>query len=124
MLNKNNNKNMLNKIKNMYIQYLVNNSVLYEHNKQTMFNFVKVTCDMCRGGFYTFYSNYFSLLKVCICNYLLQLLVKSNYKKYSDYEFNSCEYNCYNSNEFVVCITEENSYVFTLFNTKHIFSDC
>ncbi len=122
MLNKNNNKNMLNKIKNMYIQTLVNNSVLYEHNKQTMFNFVKVTCDMTRNVFYTFYSNYFSLLKVCICNYLLQQICKINYN--SDYEFNSCEYNCYNTNEFVVCISEENSYVFTLFNTKHIFSDC
>lgn len=110
---------MLNKIKNMYIQYLVNNSVLYEHNKQTMFNFVKVTCDMARGGMYTFYSNYFSLLKVCICNYMLQQLVKSNYKKYMHFEFNSCEYNCYNSNEFLVGITEENSYVFTL-NNKNI----
>ena len=96
--------------------------MLYEHSNKTMFNFVKVTMDMCRGGTYTFYSNYFSLLKVCIVNYLLQLLVKSNYKKYMDYEFNSCEYNIYNSNEFCVCITEENSYVFTLFNTKHIFS--
>ena len=116
MLNKNNNKNMLNKIKNTYIQYLVNNYMLYEHSNKTMFNFVKVTMDMCRHGSYTFYSNYFSLLKVCICNYLLQQLVKSNYKKYSDYEFNSCEYNCYNSSDFLIGITEENSYVFTLTN--------
>ena len=116
MLNKNNNKNMLNKIKNMFIQYLVNNYMLYEHSNKTMFNFVKVTMDMCRHGSYTFYSNYFSLLRCCIVNYLLQLLVKSNYKKYMDYEFNSCEYNCYNSSDFLIGITEENSYVFTLTN--------
>ena len=111
MLNKNNNKNML-------IKYLKNNYMLYEHSNKTMFNFVKVTVDEARGGMYVCYSNYFSLLRCCIVNYLLQLLYKSNNTKYYDYEFNSYEYNCYNSNDFLIGISEQLSYNFTLFNTK------
>ena len=102
MLNKNNNKNML------------------KHNKnKSMFNFVKVTVDMSRGGMYVIYSNVFSLLKLCVVSYIQQLLYKFDNNKFEQFEFVGCEYNCYNNNDIVIGITDENSYIFTL-NNKDI----